>query len=208
MMSHTLTCRSSPPEARKRESGDQAKHLTPAVQSSSEAFSKSRSTSSVAIMRFSPPTASSLPVGENAVAWTMSSKRMEPRYLQLSPSDETRHMTVFISWFSATFFVMRPCMSSVPPPPASMPPSGEKEMLCTWPSCRRSAISSMSGTEISMTHLALVPTAMRFFGLDVRASVRASPSTVLCPASCLVAVLQTRTLEVTSTAATNSPLGL
>mmetsp|Transcript_78644 Transcript_78644/g.254773 ORF Transcript_78644/g.254773 Transcript_78644/m.254773 type:complete len:203 (-) Transcript_78644:1587-2195(-) len=195
MMSHTLTCRSSPPEARKRESGDQAKHLTPAVQSSSEAFSKSRSTSSVAIMRFSPPTASSLPVGENAVAWTMSSKRMEPRYLQLSPSDETRHMTVFISWFSATFFVMRPCMSSVPPPPASMPPSGEKEMLCTWPSCRRSAISSMSGTDSSRTFFAVVPTASRSLGLEVRAMVSGSPSTDAVPASSWLKVSQTVTKE-------------
>mmetsp|Transcript_50877 Transcript_50877/g.147720 ORF Transcript_50877/g.147720 Transcript_50877/m.147720 type:complete len:261 (-) Transcript_50877:223-1005(-) len=161
---------------------------------------------SKAIIRFSPPTASSLPVGENTVACTMSSKRMDPKYLHSSLWAETCHMTVFISWCPA-FRVMRPCMSSVPPPPASAQPSGEKPRLRTWPSCRSSATSSMPGRETNTTFVAVVPIASKSCGLEASANESGSPSTSTVPASSFEVVSHTVTEEPESPAAMYLPLG-
>mmetsp|Transcript_102688 Transcript_102688/g.290890 ORF Transcript_102688/g.290890 Transcript_102688/m.290890 type:complete len:274 (-) Transcript_102688:364-1185(-) len=73
MTSQMDICMSSPPEARKRLSGDHARHLTPAAHCKLVARSKPRSTSSTATSQFSPPTANRFPPGANTVAWTMSS---------------------------------------------------------------------------------------------------------------------------------------
>jgi len=82
----------------------------------------------------SPAVARSFPEGANSAACRMSVKRIEPKYLQSTrpssvgpPSSQT---TVFII-ASSDFFVIRPCMWSVPPLPARYRPSGEKVTLCT-----------------------------------------------------------------------------
>mmetsp|Transcript_20612 Transcript_20612/g.52018 ORF Transcript_20612/g.52018 Transcript_20612/m.52018 type:complete len:439 (-) Transcript_20612:554-1870(-) len=204
--SHTVTCKSSPPAAKKPESGDQARHLMPAAHCKVEATWKAWSTNSKATMQFSPATASNFPEGANTVACKILSKTILPKYLHALLSLATRHKTVHAP-ACCVLCVIRPCISSVPPPPARNPPSGEKAIQFTWPSCRRSAISSKSGSDSSMTFLAVVPTARRSQGREARATVRTSPTTVVVPTSSRLAVLQTVTEQSASPAAKKAPLG-
>mmetsp|Transcript_60149 Transcript_60149/g.160053 ORF Transcript_60149/g.160053 Transcript_60149/m.160053 type:complete len:422 (-) Transcript_60149:403-1668(-) len=209
-MSQIDICMSSPPEARKRLSGDHARHLTPAAHCRVVARSKPRSTSSTATSQLSPPTASSLPLGAKAVAWRTLSNSTSAKCLALllsaAPSAAICHITVFILW-SLPLFVIRPCISSVPPPPASMVPSGENARLLAWPSCISVVMVSRSGAENNVTVLLVVPTATNSLRPADMASDNTSPFTSTPPISSPSLAIQTVTAESASTAATYKPLG-
>mmetsp|Transcript_43321 Transcript_43321/g.78863 ORF Transcript_43321/g.78863 Transcript_43321/m.78863 type:complete len:304 (-) Transcript_43321:1159-2070(-) len=135
----------------------------------------------------------------------MSLKRIEPRYLLFSAWLETCHTTVFIS-LSSLFLVMRPLVLSVPPPPASMQPSGEKDNPLTVLSSCKFASSSRSGTENSVAFLADVPTARRFCWDDMATEV-ISPSTAVVATSSYDVASHRVTKAWSSAAVKYFPLG-
>mmetsp|Transcript_15643 Transcript_15643/g.44532 ORF Transcript_15643/g.44532 Transcript_15643/m.44532 type:complete len:382 (-) Transcript_15643:676-1821(-) len=204
--SHTETCMSSPPAAKKRDCDDQARVRMPATHRSSEVFTKSLSTSNKVTLLSSPPTASNLPDGEKRVTWTMFLKAVDPAYVHSPPAASKRQMTVFIIALS-NLFVIKPCVKSVPPPPARNSPVGENATLWTWPSCRSSATWSNWGTVKSKTLWAEVPTANISFGVDVMARLSNPSSSWALPISSALSRSQTVSPPSESATATKRPLG-
>jgi len=119
-----------------------------------------------------------------------------PKYLHSSPSEDTCQMTVFRPLASAAFRSTAPAGSAAPPPPASSPPSGEKAKLRMQPSCRRTAISSMCGTENSKARCAVVPTASNSSAPEAIARESTWPSTLICATCAEVLARQTVTMEL------------
>mmetsp|Transcript_43911 Transcript_43911/g.113049 ORF Transcript_43911/g.113049 Transcript_43911/m.113049 type:complete len:253 (-) Transcript_43911:349-1107(-) len=204
------TCRSSPPEAKKRESEDQTRQRTPAAHESSETTSKCLSTSKIETLPDSPPTAKTFPEGEKAEVCSKSEKSMDATSGHSAPLWGTCQAMAVIPLLAVfDFTVIKPCMSSDPPHPAKKAPLGEKQTLRTSPQCCSRTRVSRPGTDIKRTFLVRNPTANNSRGLDVMANESTPPSSNSeVSASAHEPVSQTVSEDSTVPAAMKRPLGL